>query len=274
MGARWYVGYINRWIQPDPIIPDLFDPQSLNRYAYVLGNPLRLVDPSGNTPVPPYYHWGRAIMEAYRGMAPGVCPGHECQKYARYERTIGYIHREMVSNASSGITQILRELRGVGTFRYGGVDADLATAVFGGLVASRSVWDHKPILARALNLSDGPEGDYFFPIEGDPGHEYYYDIWSNIHYGYVGSAAGFDAETLQVGPATAEGAGTNDAFDILSIRIGIDLWFRYGLDLTLEQLRDAILAHRGDYIRIWEELNNTTAHKVVLDCRVDESNCR
>jgi hypothetical protein len=29
-------------------VPDLFDPQSLNRYSYVLNNPLKYVDPSGH----------------------------------------------------------------------------------------------------------------------------------------------------------------------------------------------------------------------------------
>jgi len=70
----------------------------------------------------------------------------------------------------------------------------------------------------------------------------------------VGTAAGFDAETLQSGAAVPWFAGTNDAYDELSIQIGIELWNRYGLDLTEEQLRDAILAHRDEYLRIWEEV--------------------
>ena len=37
--ARWYDPYLNRWIQPDTIIPDFTNPQSLNRYAYVYNNP-------------------------------------------------------------------------------------------------------------------------------------------------------------------------------------------------------------------------------------------
>jgi len=47
MGARWYNPYINRWIQPDTIIPDPANPQSLNRFSYVLENPLRYSDPTG-----------------------------------------------------------------------------------------------------------------------------------------------------------------------------------------------------------------------------------
>jgi hypothetical protein len=40
--------YLNRFIQPDTIVPGLFHPQNLNRYSYVLNNPVNLVDPSGH----------------------------------------------------------------------------------------------------------------------------------------------------------------------------------------------------------------------------------
>jgi RHS repeat-associated protein len=48
MGVRWYDAQIGRWISADTIIPDLANPQSLDRFAYVLGNPLRYVDPTGH----------------------------------------------------------------------------------------------------------------------------------------------------------------------------------------------------------------------------------
>ena len=47
-GARWYDSYLNRWIQPDTIVPNPGDPQSLNRYTYVNNNPLRYTDPTGH----------------------------------------------------------------------------------------------------------------------------------------------------------------------------------------------------------------------------------
>ena len=47
-GARFYDGYLNRWIQPDTIVPDPGNPQSLNRYSYVLNNPLRYTDSGGH----------------------------------------------------------------------------------------------------------------------------------------------------------------------------------------------------------------------------------
>jgi RHS repeat-associated protein len=48
MGARWYDAYISRWISPDTIIPDYTNPQSLNRFSYTLGNPLKYVDTTGH----------------------------------------------------------------------------------------------------------------------------------------------------------------------------------------------------------------------------------
>jgi RHS repeat-associated protein len=45
--ARYYDPALGRFIQPDPLVPDPANPQSLNRYAYVLNNPMRYTDPSG-----------------------------------------------------------------------------------------------------------------------------------------------------------------------------------------------------------------------------------
>jgi RHS repeat-associated protein len=38
--ARFYDPYLNRFIQPDTIVPNSSNSQSLNRYAYVLNNPI------------------------------------------------------------------------------------------------------------------------------------------------------------------------------------------------------------------------------------------
>jgi hypothetical protein len=40
--------YLNRWTQPDSIVPDLSNPQSLNRYSYVINSPLNNTDPTGH----------------------------------------------------------------------------------------------------------------------------------------------------------------------------------------------------------------------------------
>src|SRR5690606_25612913 len=48
MGARFYDSEHGRWISPDSIIPDPKNPQNLNRYAYVLANPLKSTDRTGH----------------------------------------------------------------------------------------------------------------------------------------------------------------------------------------------------------------------------------
>jgi RHS repeat-associated protein len=45
--ARWYDVYLNQFVSPDPIVPDYRNPQSINGYVYVLGNPVNYTDPSG-----------------------------------------------------------------------------------------------------------------------------------------------------------------------------------------------------------------------------------
>jgi RHS repeat-associated protein len=42
--ARWYDPYLNRWIQPDTIVPDPANSGDWDRYAYVRNNP-KLVQP-------------------------------------------------------------------------------------------------------------------------------------------------------------------------------------------------------------------------------------
>jgi len=46
--SRYYDPLLGRFIQQDAIVPSPGDPQSLNRYAYTLNNPVRYTDPSGH----------------------------------------------------------------------------------------------------------------------------------------------------------------------------------------------------------------------------------
>ncbi|MFC1748566.1 RHS repeat-associated core domain-containing protein [Pseudomonadota bacterium] len=55
MNARLYDPMIGRFVSADPIIPDVYSSQSLNRYSYVYNNPFGYTDPSGNIPVSPEY---------------------------------------------------------------------------------------------------------------------------------------------------------------------------------------------------------------------------
>jgi RHS repeat-associated protein len=47
-GARFYAPTLGRFISPDTIVPKPSDPQSINRYTYVLNRPLTGNDPDGH----------------------------------------------------------------------------------------------------------------------------------------------------------------------------------------------------------------------------------
>ena len=48
MNACFYLPGVGRFVSADTIVPDAANPQSHNRYTYVLNQPLRLVDPTGH----------------------------------------------------------------------------------------------------------------------------------------------------------------------------------------------------------------------------------
>jgi len=49
--ARLYNPEAGRFVSADSIVPDPSNPQSLNRYSYVLNNPVNMIDPTGYDPV-------------------------------------------------------------------------------------------------------------------------------------------------------------------------------------------------------------------------------
>ena len=48
---------IGRFVSADSIIPNWFNPQALNRYTYVLNNPLAYVDPNGHDAESTWLNW-------------------------------------------------------------------------------------------------------------------------------------------------------------------------------------------------------------------------
>jgi RHS repeat-associated protein len=61
---RFYSQNIGRWHSPDPVGGDITNPQSLNRYAYVMNNPTSFTDPSGLGVCPPGTVWTSCNPEA------------------------------------------------------------------------------------------------------------------------------------------------------------------------------------------------------------------
>lgn len=80
-------------------------------------------------------------------------------------------------------------------------------------------------------------------------YDYYYDVWSNIHYGYVGLSVGFDENTLLNGADLAQvidskgGNAEDTGDDKTSIKIGFALYYKYGRyaeGLTAQDILDAL----------------------------------
>jgi len=61
MKARLYDPWLGRFLTPDSIIPDATNGQSLNRYSYVLNNPLKFVDPTGHSEEIVYFDNGASF---------------------------------------------------------------------------------------------------------------------------------------------------------------------------------------------------------------------
>jgi len=133
--ARWYDGQLGRFVSADTVVPEPGNPQSLNRYSYVLGNPLRYVDPSGHA----------VCIDAGCSMV-----SHPVSGNVMVRNTAGSALYAMIRNvstrrdtASNVMRQVLRETSGAGILpgrllrpldRWGG---NLLHAHFGGLGASR-----------------------------------------------------------------------------------------------------------------------------------------
>ena len=78
--------YINRFIQPDTLIPGPSNPQSWNRYAYTFNNPIINNDPSGHCPV-----CGAAIGATIGAIAGAVLytyNNHQTFNVAEYETAV------------------------------------------------------------------------------------------------------------------------------------------------------------------------------------------
>lgn len=119
-------------------------------------------------------------------------------------------------------------------------------------------WDHKPIIANRFTYRVQSHQTQERHILGD--YTYYYDIWSNIHFGYVGMAAGFTESELLDGAGAEQFVATlfkgslpqktspgmrgwDDGPDRDSVRIGIELHKKNPNNITardvLEKIRKA-----------------------------------
>lgn len=115
-------------------------------------------------------------------------------------------------------------------------------------------WDHKPkirdlfssvAVARPLPGSGTNSKSYFHRYKNN---DYFYDVWSNIHYGYVGLSVGFSEDWLLLGSTieqwrTSEEGNADPIDDITCMKIGMALYRQHGKyadSLTVSHIINAL----------------------------------
>ncbi|RIT26295.1 hypothetical protein D2E76_28255, partial [Mycobacteroides abscessus] len=97
---------------------------------------------------------------------------------------------------------------------------------------------HKPIIQNMVGIHQG-DGLYF-QQPGTP-NQVYYDIYSNVHYGYVARAIGYPRSMIEVAPTLGTGdTGVTDVGDLITVAAGIDMFEKYGADMTEAQFNQAL----------------------------------
>ncbi len=129
-GARYYdSNNLLSFIQPDQNIPNIYNPQDLNRYSYVRNNPYKYVDPSGESPT---------LITAGIGAAIGGLIGGGISAATQYYQTgtvnWGSVGKSAAIGAVSGGVAGLT--LGVGNLVAGGAGLSLASEVGLGMASS------------------------------------------------------------------------------------------------------------------------------------------
>ncbi|AXY34288.1 polymorphic toxin type 44 domain-containing protein [Yersinia pseudotuberculosis] len=105
-------------------------------------------------------------------------------------------------------------------------------------VKTGAKWDHKPkiknlfsksAVARPLSSGNTSRSHY----HKYKNHDYFYDVWSNIHYGYLGLSVGFSEEYLLLGSnleqyRTSPISDADPIDDVTCMKIGYALFHKHG----------------------------------------------
>jgi len=174
-----------------------------------------------------------------------------------------------------------------------------AVLLWANQVAPNRPWDHKPYIKQIFSqyaverpLKSGtPSKSYYHKYKN---HDYYYDIWSNIHYGYLGLICGFSEDQLLDGAGLAQylqdglnnlllksnekpkknGSNQNlrkfdGLADSVSINLGFSLYKKYGKypenltsNLLLEEIENLPTIEESRLIHI---CNDFTENKWTID---------
>ena len=211
-----------------------------------------------------------ALQDPAKKLRTDDKPVHNCNHTAGAIKVAEYILNEIKTNVRSSTAEIIRNLIDEETLKqrraewnklpwYAKLapppqpDLVAAMALWYQTVKTGSTWDHKQVIrclfksvavARPLKSKRLSESYYHkYKV-----HDFFLDVWSNIHYGYVGLSVGFSQELLLKGSTweqsmTPGTIGGDTLDDITSMEIGFLLYHRYGKyaeGLTCQSILDAL----------------------------------
>ena len=268
--ARYYGPSFGRFLSRDSWDGDPNQPMSYNAWLYVHANPTNWTDPTGRQPCEEgecfdpleYYNltgWLARTMRANAGSAEVI-----------RIRTFNRLARPLLETAFPVGTEVLEEL--VDQWRRGGLDVDClrqtiqgslrsadpykaqAVDAFIGLVAPDARWDFKEQMRVLL---EGDSVRFCGQTRGRVCMWLHRDVPGNVHFGYIGRAAGFLPAELHwgaglyqlLGDARAYGrpwSYGDDPRDAAAVDLGIRL-FEYAGTGTLSpaMVGNSLLVHRS-----------------------------
>ncbi|MGQ0603126.1 MAG: RHS repeat-associated core domain-containing protein, partial [Anaerolineales bacterium] len=181
--ARMYSPLIGRFVSADTLVPDPSNSGTLNRYAFVLNNPIKNIDPTGHEP-----------CESGSGL--------DCKGGTRNGARRSVDRRNLTSWMPRALTYFANhpKIRSIQEANARAIAAHVPVAgvstfpEFAGLVQ-----DNAPLDIKRRIESEFQRGPVKLADEW-----YEYTTPGNIAYGFYGTAAGYDSATLHVGAGVAQ----------------------------------------------------------------------
>ena len=183
--SRYYNAATGRFLEPDTVVPDPKNPQALNRFAYALDNPLKLVDPSGHDPKDWFnQQWVKEFRTAHNGADPQA--NDYAYRFVTMAQASGTPVPELFAiPPGTDIGKNLQYGRQMSKFAAMSGQGDQGNSIFSffnfvGLVRPNGRWDYKHRF-----------GDAYFGF-------------GNFNFGATGAAFGYSEALLERGAGLAQ----------------------------------------------------------------------
>jgi len=222
---------VNSFNSADTLVRNQDNPQWFVRYSYSLNNPIYYTDPSGHL-VCESANDSCAVIELEAEPLPVGGDGVD---------GTGWLRRQMITNVRSQKVKYLYDLNShEGSLRDRLANRLAALLIYKDLVNTGQDWDFKTDF-KDLRITQVTLVDQDLRM----------DIVANIHYGYIGTEAGFSPLELFVGAGIAQQRGVaadlgewwaffDEPVDQEAIVLGIELSVNYGEWLTEDQFVESI----------------------------------